>query len=162
MTVPQNWNRFDARGIDSYVGGIITDTKDTLMFDYGWYSGDVTRNHFPMVYDSVTVKLLTKKERELLPNTKHLIVDSITGDIDLSNYTKYLFAYDSIDCYRAKFIVPRNKGYGATGIYIDSISGSKEQFNKTKFSFYGWYLKPTTHNQFLEALKTLKFPERCN
>src|SRR5690606_28678501 len=68
ITVPENWNRYERQGIDSYIGGIITDTKDTLKFDLGRYSADLTKE-YPMVYDSIGLAELTKKELELLPNT---------------------------------------------------------------------------------------------
>ena len=161
ITVPENWNKYEAKGIDSYVGGIITETNDTLDFDFGMYSGDLSRSDFPMVYDSLGLAELTKKELELLPKTKHLIVDSITGDIDFKEYLQYQFEYDSIDCFQAKIITPRNKGFGGTGIYIDSLTGTKRNFDKIKFGFYGFYLNDKVQTEFLKALKTLKFKKYC-
>ena len=161
ITVPENLNKYEAKGIDSYVGGIITETNDTLDFDFGMYSGDLSRSDFPMVYDSLGLAELTEKELELLPKTKHLIVDSITGDIDFKEYLQYQFEYDSIDCFQAKIITPRNKGFGGTGIYIDSLTGTKRNFDKIKFGFYGFYLKEQVQAEFLKALKTLKFKKYC-
>lgn len=161
ITVPENWNKYEAKGIDSYVGGIITETNDTLDFDFGMYSGDLSRSDFPMVYDSLGLAELTEKELELLPKTKHLIVDSITGDIDFKEYLQYQFEYDSIDCFQAKIITPRNKGFGGTGIYIDSLTGTKRNFDKIKFGFYGFYLNEQVQAEFLKALKTLKFKKYC-
>lgn len=34
------WRKFTEQGIDSYVGGL-TNGKDSLTFDYGWYSQDI-------------------------------------------------------------------------------------------------------------------------
>ena len=161
ITIPENWNKYERNGIDSYIGGIITDTNDSLNFDFGWYSMDLIKNDFPMVYDSLGLAELTKKEIELLPNTKHLIVDSITGNIDFEEYLQYQFEYDSIDCFKAKIITPKNKGFGGTGIYIDSIRGGTSRYNKTRFSFYGWYLSDNVQNEFIKALKTLKFKKYC-
>ena len=39
ITIPSNWEKIKFKGIDSYVGGI-TNGKDSLTFDYGWYSYD--------------------------------------------------------------------------------------------------------------------------
>jgi hypothetical protein len=36
----KNWNSFKLKGIDSYIGGL-TNGKDTLTFDYGWYSSEL-------------------------------------------------------------------------------------------------------------------------
>ncbi len=39
MDLPANWNQFTQIGYDSRVGGI-TNGKDTLTYDFGWYSYD--------------------------------------------------------------------------------------------------------------------------
>jgi len=161
ITVPENWNKYERKGIDSYVGGIITDKNDTLNFDFGRYSADISRSDFPMVYDSIGLAELTKKERELLPETKHLIVDSLSGDINFKEYLKYQFEYEKIDCFKAKIITPRNKGCGGTGIYIDSLNGNRKNYDKVKIGFYGWYLSDKTQSEFIKALKTLRFEEYC-
>jgi len=40
MKTPQGWAVFKEKGIDSYIGGL-TNKKDSLWFDYGWYSQDI-------------------------------------------------------------------------------------------------------------------------
>ncbi len=40
LKTPQGWKIFKENGIDSYVGGL-TNQKDSLWFDYGWYSPDI-------------------------------------------------------------------------------------------------------------------------
>ncbi len=40
LKTPSGWTEIERKGIDSYVGGL-TNGKDTLSFDYGWYSPDV-------------------------------------------------------------------------------------------------------------------------
>lgn len=40
LATPHNWKIIKEKGIDSYVGGL-TNGKDTLFFDYGWYSPTV-------------------------------------------------------------------------------------------------------------------------
>ena len=161
ITVPEKWNKYERKGIDSYVGGIITDKRDTLKFDYGWYSGDISTD-FPMVYDKESLAELSKREKELLPQTKHLIVEDLFySNVDFKEYLKYNVEYDTIECFPAKIITPKNKGYGGTGIYIDSLSGSRIDYNKTKLSFYGWYLNDKTQKEFIKALKTLRFEDKC-
>ena len=156
ITVPEKWNKYERKGIDSYVGGIITDKNDSLNFDFGRYSADLIRSDYPMVYDSIGLAELTKKERELLPKTKHLIVDSLSGNINFKEYLQYQFEYENVDCFKAKIITPRNKGYGGTGIYIDSLNGSN-----LRIGFYGWYLTDKTQAEFIKSLKTLRFEKYC-
>jgi len=162
ITVPENWHKYKSNGIDSYVGGIITNTNDSLNFDFGMYSGDLSKSDFPMVYDSIGLAELTKKELELLPKTKHLIVEDLFyADVNFKEYLQYQFVFDSVDCFRAKIITPRNKGFGGTGIHIDSLTGSKENYDKIGIGFYGWYLNDKVQAEFIKALKTLKFEKYC-
>lgn len=37
---PEDWTIFKEKGFDSYVGGF-TNGKDSMWFDYGWYSGEI-------------------------------------------------------------------------------------------------------------------------
>lgn len=161
ITVPQQWNELEFKGTDSYVGGIITPEKDSLIFDIGLYSGDVT-NDFPLVFDKNTYGELTKKEKELLKKTKHLVVDSLSGDIDFGKYRKYKTVSYPVDCFKMKIIIPTNVEFGATGLYIDSLRGNSKDYNKIKMSFYGFNLKEKTQNQFVKALKTIKLKEYCH
>lgn len=39
LEAPSNWTSFSSQGIDSKIGGI-TNGRDTLHYDYGWYSYD--------------------------------------------------------------------------------------------------------------------------
>jgi hypothetical protein len=157
INVPENWNEYERKGIDSYVGGIITNTNDSLKFDFGRYSADLSTQDLPMVYDSIGLAELTKKELELLPKTKHLIVDDLfKTNVDYKEYLKYQFEFDTIDCFKAKIITPTNKGYGGTGIYIDSLNGKD-----LSIGFYGWYLNDEVQSEFIKALKTLKFKKYC-
>lgn len=39
IKVPANWERYSLQGFDSKVGGL-KNNKDTLEYDYGWYSYD--------------------------------------------------------------------------------------------------------------------------
>jgi hypothetical protein len=161
ITVPEKWNKYERKGIDSYVGGMITDKNDTLTFDLGRYSGDVSTD-FPMVYNEETLAELSSRERNLLPKTKHLITEDWSSeDIDLRDYLKYDVEYDTIACFKVKIIRPRNKGFGASGIYIDSLSGIKKKYDKIKFNFYGKFLSDKTQTEFIKALKTLRFEKYC-
>lgn len=162
ITVPQNWNKFEMRGTDSYVGGLITEQKDTLIFDIGSYSGDVMKHDFPLVYDKEGYSELSKNDKERLNKAKHLIVDSISGNIDFKKYLTQKFVPHKIDCFQGKLITPINKEFGTTGLYIDSLKGSEKEYNKIKMSFYGRNLKEKTEKEFIKALKTIKLKEYCN
>ena len=78
------------------------------------------------------------------------------------DYLKYEFEFDSIDCFQAKFIRPRNKGFGASGIFIDSLKGGEQNYNKTRLSFYGNSLSDSIQMEFFKALKSIKFTTYCD
>jgi len=162
ITVPRQWNELEFKGIDSYIGGIITPEKDSLIFDIGRYSSDISKNSFPLVFDKNSYNELTKKQKKLLKKTKHLIVDSLSGNIDFGKYAKYKFIFYQIDCFKAKIITPTNIEFGSTGIYIDSLRGNSKDFTKVGMCFYGYNLKHRTQEQFVNALKTIKLKEYCH
>jgi hypothetical protein len=162
ITVPQNWKEYELKGIDSYVGGLITSEKDTLIFDLGWYSGDLTKNIDILVFEKTEYSKFSETLKNRLEKVKHLVVaDKFTDEYDAKDYLKYKFTKDSIDCYLVKFIKPTNRGFGASGIYIDSLKGGGMNSGKTRLSFYGNDLSESTQSEFFKALKKMKFKDNC-
>ena len=162
ITVPKTWSEYEIKGIDSYVSGLITNKNDTLIFDLGWYSPDLTKNPELLVFEESEYAEFTNEQKEKLKGTKHLVVaDYTSADFQPKDYLKYEFEIDSIDCFEAKFIKPRNKGFGASGIYIDSLKGGGLNSNKTRLSFYGNNLSDSTQVEFFKALKTIKLTKYC-
>ncbi|WP_179006557.1 hypothetical protein [Winogradskyella forsetii] len=162
ITVPRSWSEYEIKGIDSYVSGLITDRNDTLIFDLGAYSPDLTRNPELLVFEESEYAELTTEQKEKLKGKKHLIVaDFTSADYEPKNYLKYEFELDSIDCFQAKFIQPKIKGFGASGIYIDSLKGGGMNSNKIRLSFYGNDLADSTQADFFKALKNIRFKEYC-
>src|ERR1700733_2575280 len=92
IEAPNTWTKIKEQGIDSYVGRIAIDTKDTLGFDLGYYSNDLT-------------------EQE---------PDDYTGN-DYQKHTKTKVQWDSINGRYAKLVIPKKYGIGVSGIYIDSL-----------------------------------------
>ncbi|HEX8547985.1 MAG TPA: hypothetical protein VF691_13575, partial [Cytophagaceae bacterium] len=84
-------------------------------------------------------------------DTKNMIF-SKTPDLDYKQgiYLNEYFYFDSIDCYKARFIIPKINQHGITGIYIDSIS------NSVKMNLYGENLDSLNQLELLKALKTIK------
>jgi len=163
ITVPRNWKEYEMKGMDSYVGGLITSERDTLIFDLGWYSGDITKNPEFLVYEKAEYIEFSDAKKEKLKNTKHLIVDDyLKTEFDPREYFKHQFKEDNIDCFTAKFITPTNKGFGASGIYIDSLKGSRKTHNKTSMSFYGNNLSDSIQTDFFSALKTMRLKKYCS
>ncbi|UWY26792.1 hypothetical protein N4T20_13795 [Flavobacterium sp. TR2] len=161
ITVPRQWNELKFKGIDSYVGGIITPEKDSLIFDIGRYSSDITEEDFVIIYDKRRYNELNENEKKLLKKENYLIIDSISQEVDREKYRRQKFVVEKVDCFQAKFITPRKSGLGVTGIYIDSLRGNSKDFTKVRMCFYGYNLKQRTQQQFVNALRTIKFKEYC-
>ena len=163
ITVPRNWKEYEIKGMDSYVGGLITNKKDTLIFDVGWYSGNLMRNPEILVYDKTEYAELSVNQKNQLKGVKYLIIDDYrTAKYNPKNYLKNKSTTDSIDCFEANFITPTNKGFGASGIYIDSLKGSRKTHNKTSMSFYGNNLSDSIQTDFFSALKTMRLKKYCS
>lgn len=57
LKAPLEWRKIELKGIDSYIGGL-TDGRDTLTFDYGWYSPEVELDSIG-IYQEDTINGLT-------------------------------------------------------------------------------------------------------
>ena len=143
IEVPKTWKAIKNKGIDSYVGQIALDEKDTLSFDLGWYSNELD--------EFQEEDIAGKKYYLSISDTSGNLMDSL----GMEKARQSDVAWDTIDKRRVKIIKPRLSGKGITGLYIDSlwIAGS----GVDKFEINGRDLKPENERLFLTALKTLRF-----
>lgn len=162
ITVPKKWQKHEMTGTDSYVGGLITDKKDTLTFDIGRYSLDLSKSKQALVYDKKEYSQLSEEEKEKLKDTKHLIIENHeTVKYDAASYAKYKSVVDNIDCFKVNFIIPTNNGYGMSGIYINNLDKVDSSYPATNMSFYGTDLSEKTQSKFFKALKKMKLKKYC-
>ena len=146
ITVPKNWNKIKAKGQDSYVGRILIDGLDTLEFDLGWYSNDLSE-----------FKKIKKENGRVyygnVADTSNSL--KLLDSIEMEKAKKCISTWQKIDGHLTKFVTPLISGVGMTGIYIDSLwmAGSDHD----RFNLFGTNLKPENEQAFLSAIKTLKF-----
>jgi hypothetical protein len=131
IETPKEWTKVQEQGIDSYVGRIAMDRIDTLEFDLGWYSNDLTEYQEIKMGNGKTY-YINAYDTAYSPT----LVDSANKDI----VVKSNIAWDTIDGKRAKIISPIKLGNGTTGIYIDSLWNAGSSIDK--FNLYGTNLKP--------------------
>lgn len=149
IETPNGWTKIKAQGVDSYVGKIAIDENDTLEFDLGWYSYDLTEYQEVKMGDGKTY-YISSYDTAYSPT----LVDSVNKDrVVKSNET-----WDTIDGRRAKILLPIKPGIGTIGIYIDSLWQSGSDVDK--FSLYGADLNPQNEKAVLTTFKTLKFHKR--
>jgi hypothetical protein len=146
IETPENWKPVENETpFDSYVGRIAVDAIDTIYFDLGWYSYDLTE------YVKMNERESTSFFLRESPNNHVLKGDSLAID----SLVKSKSNWDTIDDRKVRIVRPKSPGIGITGIYIDSLWKAGDHINK--FNLYGLNLKPATERHLLESIKTLKF-----
>ena len=150
IETPISWKKIEEKGIDSYVGGIAIDEKDTLYFDLGWYSNNLTEDP-PQIIERSMLKEID------IDTTDFIIVENIRK-VDFEKYRKQNIKWDTIDNYLTKIVFPIRTEKGTTGIYIDSLWESGSAIDK--FNLYGNNLKTENEMKFLKVIHTLKFKRK--
>lgn len=151
IETPETWKKVEEKGIDSYVGGIVIDEKDTLFFDLGWYSNKLNEDP-PRIIERYML------EKVKIEDSTDLIIVENIRKIDFDKYRKQNIIWDTIDNYNAKIVFPIRPGIGMTGVYIDSLWGS--EYAVDKFNLYGSNLKPENEKVLLKAIRTIKFNKK--
>src|SRR4051794_16538642 len=153
IETPESWTKLKANSIDSYVGRIVIDEKDTLDFDLGWYSNKLYETDITFLDSSMMNSIDTN-----LVDISSIIFVKDRRYIDPDKYRKNNVSWDTIDGYKAKIVYPRISGIGTIGVYIDSlwVAGS----GIDRFNLYGINLKPDNERKVLQALHTLKFHKK--
>lgn len=134
IETPSKWKKLEFKGIDSYVGGLITSKRDTLLFDYGFYSNELD------IHSSYFNHQDVKIGEEYQIDTSQLI---------------HKEEFKTIDGRKAKIIYPKEGKDGFTGVYFDSVNQAVEKFN-----FYGSLKNKEESLIFREAIKTIKFNKK--
>tara|TARA_A100000171_G_scaffold35057_1_gene33554 strand:+ start:253 stop:810 length:558 start_codon:yes stop_codon:yes gene_type:complete len=146
MEVPKEWRKISLMGVDSYVGGIITSEGDTLTFDLGWYSYDPQIEDWTLEVNwSYFESFQNGGEEKIIPNDSTFIREF---------KPRHIYQYDSIDCFKVKFVTPLDTLGDLSGVFVDSIDYGSEV---TKLGFYGSNLSDKTQIEFIAALKTISF-----
>ncbi len=153
IVTPQSWSAVKENSVDSYVGSISIDDKDTIGFDLGWYSNTLYE-YDPTILDS---SIISNIDFSLIDTNEVIFVNKRTN-VDPDECRKNNVLWDYIDGRKAKIVYPRKSGIGTTGVYIDSlwVSGS----GIDRFNLYGENLKPENEYRLLQALRTLKFRKK--
>jgi hypothetical protein len=149
IEAPQSWTAIKEKGFDSYVGRIAIDDTDTLEFDLGWYSNDLTEYQEVKMGDGKTY-YISSYDTAFSPT----LVDSANKE----KVVKSKISWDTLAGRQAKILSPIKPGIGTTGIYIDSLWRAGSDIDK--FNLYGTNLKPQNNEAVLAAFRTLKFHNR--
>lgn len=151
IETPANWQKYQLRGADSYVGGIQLDSGNRLEFDYGIYSWDLSQ------YDSMRIRDTLFYIDGFAPaQATNYLFDSAhaAGHVRLSHTER-----DTINGFRAKIVFPRHVGRGFTGVYFDSIGRSDTR--NVRLSLCGDSLSAGNQKAAIEAFRTIKFKKRA-
>lgn len=152
IEVPKTWNKIERNGVDSYVGEISIDNNDTIYFDLGWYSNDLT-DELPYIIEEGNVHLVNLKKSK--PGHSFYDYYGKADTVDLKKFLKNEYKYDTIDNKKAKIVKPKVPGNGITGVFFDSLWVSGSGIDRLQLS--GYNLKELNQQKVLMAIKTIKF-----
>jgi hypothetical protein len=153
IEVPKTWDTVKQKNIGRYLGQIAIDNTDTLNFELGWYSDDLTERPDYRIEEEGIYLLNEKKSNDTLIYEFVGTKDSI----DVKDFYKDSVSWTTIDRRKAILVLPKKSGLGTTGVYIDSLwtVGSE----KYQFQINGKNLKMDNQRLFLEAIRTLRFKQ---
>ena len=156
MTTPDNWKYIETRSIDSFVGKIALDGKDTLDFDYGYYSSSLNED-----LGLITTKDSVFKEvkNENINDTLNPYVTKFYAKRDTLNLEKLYktqYSFESINNLKAKIVTPKKVGIGLTGVYFENISTKRKGL---RLQISGYNLSAENQKSFLKAIKTITFKD---
>lgn len=156
MKTPEKWTYIKQRGIDSFVGKIALDEKDTLRFDYGLYSSSLEEDlGFIITKDSV----FTYEENENRNDTVNRYVQKFYAKrdtLDIKKLYKTEYTFEVINKLKAKIVTPKKTGIGLTGAYFENTSPNGKG---VRFQINGYNLSETNQKEFLKAIRSLKFKD---
>jgi hypothetical protein len=155
IDIPITWQPLGIReGAGTYVGYILMDGGDSVIFDQGWYPGAPEEE----------LKYTIRKKDVFVRNEKTSTREQIYWDyygpadtVDVENLRIHKTSWITVDNRRAKVIRPKQTGRGITGIYIDSISVSGNDIDQFRMS--GLNLDSANQRKLLKAFGTLKFKD---
>lgn len=148
--MPNSWERLNIEGIDSEIGGIITNQGDTLIYDLGWYTFDPQKEDTSYAIDLKLLNAWVPSSNGQIPPDS-LYVDKVEAF--------HTYEESTIDCFSSKLIKPIHGRGEFSGVFVDSLSVSDS--GTTNFGFYGRNLSDNVQNQLFAAIKTIAFSNYC-
>ncbi|OCK53215.1 hypothetical protein BA768_01275 [Chryseobacterium sp. CBo1] len=150
IEVAGEWKKLKLQGVDSDVGGFITENNDTVSFDYGPYSNSLEEDI--VIFERKFIKEIIKEHPET--DTSKMIIVSDVSKVTQEDFKINKKHYEKISGYNAKIVSPKRSGEGITGVYFDSLGASS--LGKIKFTLYGQNLNFKNQKELLNAIRTIK------
>ena len=154
IQIPEKWQKVEFQGLDSEVGGFITENNDTIRFDLGYYSNNL-EDRIPILMDSALWESSSDEMKESYKKANYVMVKDV-HKVDNDIFRTTNIAWDTIDGLKCKIKYPIINGKGITGVYFDSISQSEYDKN-IKLTLYGINLNVKEQEELQKAIKTIKF-----
>lgn len=153
MEVPLNWKPLAVEFEDSAIGNIQIGKKSFISFDLGQYSNPLNEDDFGEYYKISDGNIYLVDKSSTLKNKKLNYFGKVDS-INLEKVRRDKVEWIIIDGFKTKLLTPKKAGRGFVGVYIDSLSN--DNGTKIKLMMSG-YLTPTQQEEFMSAIKTLKF-----
>lgn len=149
-----SWKYIERRGIDSFVGDIAIDNKDTLNFDYGLYSNSLREDlDYIIGKDSILSRDFEKDKLDTI-NSPHYKFYALRKNVNLEDLYENKYYFQNVAGLKAKIVVPKKSGKGMTGIYFENTNKTGKGM---RLQISGYNLSKENQELFLNAMKTIEF-----
>jgi len=163
LKIPSSWQYIPQKGIDSYVGLIAIDSKDTLFFDYGPYSSNLISGTLDEMFEMDTIPMSSEEFENISSYHFSFQEGNLRDSVHLRSYIIERYKDTVIQNFPAIKVNPKIIGTGKTGIFVDSIWYTEPHdgiYRMTKsFCLVGHNLSEINHKALLKAIASLKFKE---
>lgn len=163
LKIPSSWQYIPQQGIDSYVGLIAIDSKDTLFFDYGPYSSNLISGTLDEMFEMDTIPMSFEEFENISSYYFSFQEGNLRDSVHLKPYLIERYKDTVIQHFPAIKVNPKIIGTGKTGIFVDSIWYTEPHdgiYRITKrFCLVGHNLSEINHKALLKAIASLKFKE---
>ncbi|WP_430408589.1 hypothetical protein [Kordia sp.] len=146
IEIPNDWRKIELIGIDSHVGGIVTNKNDSITFDYG---RDTPDNNEVLGVSHINEK--DKLDSLGFPVSEIFFSKYPKIDMNQGTFHNEYYYYDNIDNREVKIGVPKKIGAGITSIFFDSLTNRNDNLY-----LYGRDLDTLEQFKLLKAFRTIK------
>lgn len=147
--IPKGWELIKTKGIDSRIGYLLTNSSDTIFYEYGNHSEKVVSN-------LLKVLPFSDKDSMDIDNSESIFRYSSTPyiDQDLGIFLNEFYIQDTINTIIVKIQIPKFVENGTTALYSDEIN---EQGKRLVIK--GKNLNQKNHDRLIDLFKSIKFKD---
>lgn len=152
MQIPSSYKFKPQKGVETYVGYIYDDKKDTFFIEFGnHHFVDHLFEDLPTIF-SESAKAGFTKNLGAVPGPDEALFSKLPEeDMKEAIFQKNYYLYDTINGIVVKIVQPKKMGNGITGIYIPQLKDSNS------VNVYANNLDSVHHMDALRMFRTIRY-----